>query len=549
MDFGNKLNPMIENYKEEIDKERAKTFVASLEATNCYDNVGFYHQEVNPFFYDRTGMFWMWKKELCCFEIVDEIDLINDLEIKMKIEGKTIASQLKSKYIESFKRIGRRRIPEVPSQNWIQFKDMVYDLKTKEIFKATSKYFFTNSIPWSVGETDATPTMDKIFTQWVGEENIKTLYEVIAYSCLQDYPIHSLFCFMGSGRNGKSRFLALLNKFIGANNCCSSELDSLMDSRFESAKLFKKLVCFMGETNFGVMEKTSLLKKLTGQDSIGGEFKGKQPFDFVNYAKLCISSNSLPSSTDTSEGFYRRWMIVDFPNNFPEGVDILSTIPEIEYNNLARKITCLISELTNRGRFSNQGTIEERQKKFIMASNPLPIFIELFCDREIPSDKIKYSEFYLAYLKYLIVNKKRAVSRKEFKKVLDQEGLEVEKKTIDYESAFYIQGVKLKDDWEKMIKTIRTKKTTISTDFFTSEKPSEKPVFFVSIVSMYDSFIKEAKKSDKVFIPCHVCGLNPSTGNFSLKDGRGVCELCLANEDVLKNLFGRVINERETKEM
>jgi len=31
-------------------------------------------------------------------------------------------------------------------------------------------------------------------------------------------------------------------------------------------------------------------------------------------------------------------MIIDFPNNFPEGVDILSTIPEIEYNNLVRKL-------------------------------------------------------------------------------------------------------------------------------------------------------------------------------------------------------------------
>ena len=87
----------------------------------------------------------------------------------------------------------------------------------------------------------------------------------------------------------------------------------MLDSRFESFKLYKKLVCTMGETNFNVLNKTSLLKKLTGQDLIGFEFKNKKPFDDYNYAKIMIASNSLPVSSDTSEGFYRRWMILDFP--------------------------------------------------------------------------------------------------------------------------------------------------------------------------------------------------------------------------------------------
>ena len=119
-----------------------------------------------------------------------------------------------------------------------------------------------------------------------------------------------------------------------------------------------------------VIEYSPLLKKLTGQDPIGAEFKGKQPFDFVNYAKLCIGSNSLPSSTDTSDGFYRRWTIVNFDNNFREGKDILKTIPEVEYNNLARKVTLILPELLDKGMFTNQGSIEQRMKDFIFASNP-----------------------------------------------------------------------------------------------------------------------------------------------------------------------------------
>ncbi|KKK82765.1 hypothetical protein LCGC14_2800130, partial [marine sediment metagenome] len=46
------------------------------------------------------------------------------------------------------------------------------------------------------------------------------------------------------------------------------------------------------------------------------EFKGKDIFDFRNYAKLIMATNSLPPTGDKTEGFYRRWKIIDFPKQF-----------------------------------------------------------------------------------------------------------------------------------------------------------------------------------------------------------------------------------------
>ena len=214
----------------------------------------------------------------------------------------------------------------------------------------------------------------------------------------------------------------------------------------------------MGETNFGVLNKTSLLKKLSGQDLIGFEFKNKKPFDAYNYAKIIIASNSLPTSEDTSEGFYRRWLILDFSNTFPEGKDILKTIPEIEYNNLCRKCCKILPELLERNNFTNQGTIEERQKKYILSSNPLSLFIGNCCEK---SDEyfVSYNELYNAYLQYLKVNKKRKVKKKEFKAVLDDEGFFPEKTSklvgeneegySKYQTILWIDGIKLKKNWKE----------------------------------------------------------------------------------------------------
>jgi phage/plasmid-associated DNA primase len=191
--------------------------------------------------------------------------------------------------------------------------------------------------------------------------------------------------------------------------------------------MYKKLVCEMGETNFGVLEKSSILKKLVGSDLIGYEMKGKTPFSSYNYAKMIIASNSLPSSNDTTDGFYRRWFIIDFPNEFPEGKDIVECIPEEEYNNLALKVTKILPLLLDRGSFTNQGSIPERRKRYQMASNPLPIFIDKYCERGSIDSFVSYGELYTRYLKFLIEHKRRRIKKKEFGEALEGEGFWVER--------------------------------------------------------------------------------------------------------------------------
>ncbi len=286
---------------------------------------------IQPLFFDKTGMFWLWNLEETKWEIVDEIDILN--MISDSTGEDVISSKSRTEIINALKQEGRKRIPKPIKKTWIQFKDKIYDIETGDKFEATPDYFVTNPIPWSVSNNPETPVMDKIFEEWVGKKYVPLLYEIIAYSLIPDYPINRLFCFIGGGMNGKSKFLDLLQKFIGMDNVCSTELDTLLTSRFEVTRLHKKLVCLMGETNFNEMSKTSILKKLTGGDVIGFEYKNKNPFEDHNYAKIIIATNNLPTTTDKTIGFYRRWCIIDFPNSFSEKKDILKDITEEEYNN------------------------------------------------------------------------------------------------------------------------------------------------------------------------------------------------------------------------
>lgn len=383
-----------------------------------------------PIFYDKAGLFWIWLNDLKCWQMVDEVELLNSMEDSMGVD--IINSKNRGEIINSLKQIGRRNIPLESPKTWIQFKNGLIDILDPEnLIIPSPKYFITNPLPWQIDESDETPNIDRIFTEWVGENQKKLLYEIIAYSMLSDYPIHRIFCFIGSGLNGKSCYLTLLRSVIGKENITSSELDTLLSSRFEVTRLHKKLVCQMGETNFTEMSKTSILKKLSGGDLIGFEYKGKTPFEDTNYAKIIIATNNLPSTSDKTLGFYRRWIIIDFPNTFTEKKDILKDIPEIEFARLNRKCVSLLKELLDKREFTNEGTIEERMKKYEDHSDPLEKFIKEFTIEDGETYIFKW-EFEKRLNQWCKENRHRIMSEVMIGKKMKEKGIESIQRLADW---------------------------------------------------------------------------------------------------------------------
>ncbi len=393
--------------------------------------VNFYIKE-QPIFYDENELWWIWDKEHLRWKISNEIDILNHIE---SITGEDIITPKNRVLIlNSLKQECRKNKPKEINPSWIQFKDKIVDITTGNIFPASPDYFVTNPIPYSLHPEnfELTPNIDRIFEQWVGKEYVQTLHEIIAYTLIPDYPIHRLFCLIGSGMNGKSCFLKMLKKFVGRENVTTTELDRLTNSRFEVTRLHKKLVCLMGETNFTEMKQTAIIKSLTGQDEIPYEYKRKTPFSDVNYAKLIIATNNLPSTTDKTIGWYRRWCIIDFPNTFSEKKDILSEIPEEEYESLALRCTFILRNLIVNKEFHNEGSIEERMKKYEEKSNPIDKFLKEFTIEGSMSDCIQKWEFEKRLNEWLTENRFRSMGDKSIVKHMKDKGIEQDRMYVDW---------------------------------------------------------------------------------------------------------------------
>ena len=385
-----------------------------------------------PIYFDEAGLFWVWTECEKCWKMIDEITLENEL---FKEEGiDTVNSSIRSEIIQALKQVGRMSKPKDFPKNWIQFKEVIINLDTGEESKATPEYFCINPLAYKMNKERymLTPTMDKLFEEWVGKAHVQTLYEIIAFSCLTDYPLHRLFCFIGGGLNGKSCYMRVLRKFLGADNVTSTDLDTLLNSRFEVTKLYKKLACMMGETNFNQLSQTSLIKKLTGQDFIGFEYKNKTPFDGENYAKILIATNNLPETTDKTDGFYRRWLIIDFPNQFDEGRDVVADIPEEEYECLAVKIPFLIKDLMTNRKFTGEGSIEDRKQAYEDKSNPFDKFWKNYVDDSDLNAYITKWDFSKRYNGWAKDNHFREISDEGLGEIMKKRGIATIQPSIEW---------------------------------------------------------------------------------------------------------------------
>ena len=133
----------------------------------------------------------------------------------------------------------------------------------------------------------------------------------------------------GSGANGKSTLLNLLNAFLGADNISKVPLQELDENRFKRAELFGELANVFVDLDSRALQSLTYFKTITSGDDIDAERKFRNPFFFKPFAKLIFSANEIPKSNDKTFAYYRRWILILFPNKFVGKADNKHLIDEL----------------------------------------------------------------------------------------------------------------------------------------------------------------------------------------------------------------------------
>lgn len=203
--------------------------------------------------------------------------------------------------------------------DYVNLKNGLYNIKTHKFIEHTHEIFTLNQMDCSYDKNAYDEdTYNVIRSLSCDDEDIITLLiQMLGYFLTNDCRFQKSFILLGNGRNGKSMFLDMIRSWLGDDNCSSLALEDV-NEKFKTAELVGKMINIGDDSGHNLLQNTSTFKKLVTGDSITVERKNQNPFKFENKAKLIFAANSLPPTTDRSEGFFRRCIIIPFNAHYKE---------------------------------------------------------------------------------------------------------------------------------------------------------------------------------------------------------------------------------------
>jgi len=151
------------------------------------------------------------------------------------------------------------------------------------------------------------------------EEMLDDILELMASCFVKNKVDEKSWILLGNGDNGKSVLLLLLNSMLGEVNVSNIALQDLVTNPFAAARLDGKLANIYTDLKSTALRNEEKIKNLSSGEPMHVEHKYKDGFDMVTYAKLIFSCNQFPKVYDQSDGFFRRWIIIEFKRKFALG--------------------------------------------------------------------------------------------------------------------------------------------------------------------------------------------------------------------------------------
>jgi P4 family phage/plasmid primase-like protien len=243
------------------------------------------------------------------------------------------------------------------------------------------------------------PMWDKFISEVFPGDSEAIAWEMPAWLMTPDTSIQKAVLLMGDGANGKSTYLRGVLAFIGKHNVAAVSLHKLENDRFSAARLIGRLANICPDLPGTDLTSTSVFKAITGGDPLMAEYKFKDSFEFIPYARLVFSANHPPKSQDASPAFFRRWLVVPFERTFADGAP--DTIPSdkldamlsdpTELSGVLNKALEALTAIRTRG-LSESDSTRHATDEFRQATDPLAVWLDrktiLQPDAVTPQDQL-----------------------------------------------------------------------------------------------------------------------------------------------------------------
>jgi len=136
-------------------------------------------------------------------------------------------------------------------------------------------------------------------------------------SIFSDIKHEKILLLYGSGANGKSVVMEVITTLLGKKNVVHKTLEELSASHgYFRGNLDKALLNFAGEISEKV--NPTVLKQLASGESMNARHVREKAFIIENFCRSAFNGNVLPRVTESTYGYFRRFLIIPFDITIPE---------------------------------------------------------------------------------------------------------------------------------------------------------------------------------------------------------------------------------------
>lgn len=248
--------------------------------------------------------------------------MINDTSIKKKEMDFAIRSEDYHKIIACINSAKTIEIVSTKANDWnvdilsLQCDNGLLLLNAKvQFIKGKPEFMISKSTRITYDKDEMCPLWEQsIFEIFSNDEEMVLYFQrCVGYTLTGQTDEQKFFLLFGTGANGKSVIFEILKELLG-DYAINTRFDTF-ERKFnkqsnEIARLNNSRLVTAIESGDTKRLDSELLKEITGGDRVTARKLYHESFDFSPQFKLWLASNSLPTVTDTSLGFWRRVQIL-----------------------------------------------------------------------------------------------------------------------------------------------------------------------------------------------------------------------------------------------
>jgi P4 family phage/plasmid primase-like protien len=323
------------------------------------------------------------------------------------------------------------RVPRIigePVEQWINFQNGLLDWRTGVLHPHTPEVMSTIQLPVAWDPEGATcPRFEQFLEESFSQDYIDLAWEVMGYAMYSGNPLQVAMMFIGNGQNGKSTLIHVIEDMLGGRRNVSSEtLARLSSNTFAAAGLFGKIANIAGDIDATYQESTALFKSISASDTISAEHKYRDAFEFKPWAVNIFSANKIPGSADVSEGYLRRWIVLQFPNKPKNPDPDLRRKLAAELPGIAAKAVPALRRVLERRAFDIKGDAAHGKEEFAEAIDQVRQWLS-DATVEAPDHRENRTNLYRAYCQWANANGAGQLKSGEFYHRLESIGFRAAK--------------------------------------------------------------------------------------------------------------------------